>query len=191
MQGSTASTDGAASGCFTNLLHIACWPTIVLYTLWLDFRGRNSHRITLATLNELSLILDRIATLPAPDVLVLRSSRPGVFLEEFDAGELSRFHSPLEFAALVRRGQDVGRKLTQFEFPTLAVIEGRCAGGGLELALACDFRMGSDSPDTRFESVEVGRGLIPAWGGTVRLPRLIGLPAALNLLMEETTLPAA
>jgi 3-hydroxyacyl-CoA dehydrogenase / enoyl-CoA hydratase / 3-hydroxybutyryl-CoA epimerase len=161
-----------------------------VYTLWIDFRGRSSHRITLASLNELSLVLDRLAALPVPDVLVIRSSRPGTFLEEFDSGELVRFHSSLEFAALVRRGQDVARKLKQFEFPTLAVIEGRCAGGGMELALACDFRLGVEYPDTRFESVEVSRGLVPAWGGTVRLPRLIGLPASLRIVVEGETCSA-
>src|SRR3954468_12324026 len=80
-------------------------------TLWLDFRGRTNHTFSLPILHELNLVLDRIGTLPAPEVFVIRSSRPGVFLEEFSSTELARFQSPLEFAALSRRGQEAGRKI--------------------------------------------------------------------------------
>jgi 3-hydroxyacyl-CoA dehydrogenase/enoyl-CoA hydratase/3-hydroxybutyryl-CoA epimerase len=156
-----------------------------VFTLWLDFRGRGSNRFTLPVLSELSLVLDRIAELPTPEVLLIRSSRPESFLEEFDSRELSRFRSALEFAALVRRGQEVARKLARLRMPTVAVIEGRCAGGGLDLALACDYRFGVEGFATRFESVEVSRGLIPAWGGTRRLLRLIGMTAALQLMSGD------
>lgn len=159
-------------------------------TLWLDFRGRPNQTLTLPALNELSLVLDRAAALPAPAVVVLRSSRPGAFLEEFDAGELARFGTPLEFAALARRGQDVARKLARLSAPTVALIEGRCAGAGLELALACDYRFAAETPHTRFESPEVSRGLVPAWGGTRRLPRLIGVRAALRLMLGDESLGA-
>lgn len=151
-------------------------------TLWLDFRGRRSHALTLPILHELNLVLDRVAVLPAADVFVVRSGRPGAFLEEFDSAELLRLSSPLEFAALARRGQEAGRKLTALPFPTVALVEGRCAGAGLELALACDYRWALATPDTRFEFPEADRGLVPCWGGTVRLPRLVGVRTALRLL---------
>jgi 3-hydroxyacyl-CoA dehydrogenase / enoyl-CoA hydratase / 3-hydroxybutyryl-CoA epimerase len=161
-------------------------------TLWLDFRGRSSQTITLQSLNELSLVLDRVARFPAADVILLRSSRPGVFLDEFDIAELSRFSTPLEFAAFARRGQDVTRKLTQLPSPTVAIIEGRCIGGGLEIALACRFRFAIDSCATTFAFSDVGRGLIPCWGGTCRLPRVVGTRAAARLLSGESSLgPAA
>jgi len=153
-------------------------------TLWLDFSGRACHTLTLARLHELNLVLDRIAALPVPDVLVLRSSSPTSFLEEFDGVELCRFSSALEFAALARRGQEVTRKLAGLACTTLAVIEGRCAGAGLEIALACHYRLAVDSAATRFESPDVSRGLIPFWGGTWRLPRLVGTRAALSLLRD-------
>jgi len=151
-------------------------------TLWLDFRGRRAHTITLPILHELNLVLDRVAALPAPDVFLIRSGRPGAFLEEFDSAELARFKSPLEFAALARRGQEAGRKIASLSVPTAALIEGRCAGAGLELALACDYRWAVGTPETRFEFPEAGRGLTPCWGGTVRLPRLVGVHRALRLL---------
>lgn len=151
-------------------------------TLWLDFRGRTSHALTLPILHEFNLVLDRVASLPTPDVFLIRSGRPGVFLEEFDAAELIRFHSPLEFAALARRGQEAGRKIAGLPCPTAALIAGRCAGAGLELALACDVRWAVGGPETRFEFTEADRGLIPCWGGTVRLPRLVGANTARRLL---------
>jgi 3-hydroxyacyl-CoA dehydrogenase/enoyl-CoA hydratase/3-hydroxybutyryl-CoA epimerase len=160
-------------------------------TLWLDFRGRASNTLTLAAVNELSLVLDRIAALPAPDVILLRSSRPGVFLEEFDIAELARFSSPLEFAAFARRGQEATRKLANLASPTVAVIEGRCTGAGLELALACRFRFAVDGCKTAFAFPDTRRGLIPSWGATYRLPRLVGVRAAHRLLMDETALGAA
>jgi 3-hydroxyacyl-CoA dehydrogenase / enoyl-CoA hydratase / 3-hydroxybutyryl-CoA epimerase len=153
-------------------------------TLWFDFRGRPSHALTLPILNELSLVLDRVAGRPGADVLVLRSSRPGVFLEEFDVAEVARFASPLEFAAFAARGQDVTRKLAELPARTVAVVEGRCAGVGLELVVACGTRVAVDSPCTRFESADVARGLVPCWGGTVRLPRLVGVPAAVKLFLD-------
>ena len=151
-------------------------------TLWLDFSGRRTHALTLPILHELNLVLDRVATLPAPDVFVVRSARPAAFLEEFDAAELLRLSSPLEFAALARRGQEAGRMLAALPFPSVALIAGRCAGAGLELALACDHRWAMATPDTRFDFPDVDRGLVPCWGGTVRLPRLVGVQAALRLL---------
>ncbi|HJZ90985.1 MAG TPA: 3-hydroxyacyl-CoA dehydrogenase NAD-binding domain-containing protein, partial [Gemmataceae bacterium] len=155
-----------------------------ILTLWFDFRGRPSHALTLPILNELSLVLDRVAGRPGADVLVLRSSRPGAFLEEFDAVEVARFTSPLEFAAFAARGQDVTRKLAELPARAVAVVEGRCAGVGLELIAACDTRVAVDSPCTRFESADVARGLVPCWGGTVRLPQLIGVPAAVKLFLN-------
>jgi len=153
-------------------------------TLWLDFRGRPSHALSFPALNELSLLLDRIAALPAADAFLIRSSRPDTFLEEFDTAELARFTTPLEFAALARRGQEVARKLEQLGTPTIALVEGRCAGAGLELALACAHRVAVDSVRTRFESSEPDRGLIPAWGGTYRLARLVGVGTALRILRD-------
>lgn len=151
-------------------------------TLWLDFRGRRSHALTLPILHELNLVLDRVAAIPAPDVFLVRSGRAGAFLEEFDSAELARFSTSLEFAALARRGQEAGRKLAALPFPTVALIGGRCAGAGLELTLACDDRWAIGSLDTQFEFPELDRGLIPCWGGTIRLPRLVGVPTALRLL---------
>ena len=95
----------------------------------------------------------------------------------------------MEFAALARRGQEAGRKMAALPLMTAALVEGRCAGAGLELALACDHRWAVATPDTRFEFPDADRGLIPSWGGTVRLPRLVGVPGALRLLAGGQAVP--
>ncbi|HVK11702.1 MAG TPA: 3-hydroxyacyl-CoA dehydrogenase NAD-binding domain-containing protein, partial [Gemmataceae bacterium] len=121
------------------------------------------------------------AALPA-DVLVVRSSRKGVFLDPFDVAELAGFASPMEFAAFATRGQELTRKLAGLPMPTVAVVEGRCAGAGLDVALACTYRVAVNLPEVRFESMESGRGLIPCWGSTYRLGRLIGGPRAIRTM---------
>lgn len=158
-------------------------------TLWLDLRAHSSHHLTLRTLNELSLVLDRAATVPA-DVLVVRSSRKDVFLDPFDVAELAGFTSPMEFAAFATRGQDLTRKLANLPMPTLAVLDGRCGGAGLEIALACSFRIATTSPAVRLGLSEAARGLVPCWGTTHRLPNLIGTHRAVELIVSGTPLSA-
>ena len=159
-------------------------------TIWIDLRNQSHHALTRPTLNELALIVDRIATVPSPDVILLRSSRPGVFLDDFAIEELASFASPLEFAAVARRGQELADKIANLRSPTVAVIEGRCSGVGVELALACDFRIAVDDLATSFDHPAVGHGLIPCWGGTVRLSRLIGLRNAKHFFASMTPIDA-
>jgi 3-hydroxyacyl-CoA dehydrogenase/enoyl-CoA hydratase/3-hydroxybutyryl-CoA epimerase len=90
----------------------------------------------------------------------------------------------------VRRGQALFEQLAHLPFPTVAAIDGACLGGGTELALACDYRLMSDSPKARIGLPEVRLGIFPAWGGSTRLPRLVGLQAALDLILTGKQLDA-
>ena len=92
--------------------------------------------------------------------------------------------------ALVQRGWDTFERLAGVPYPTLALIRGFCLGGGLELALACRYRVVVDEPSTRLGLPEVMLGIVPGWGGIKRLPRLIGGPAALDLLLTGKTIDA-
>ena len=92
--------------------------------------------------------------------------------------------------AIVRRGWDTFERLAALPFPTLALIRGFCLGGGLELALACRYRVVVDEPGTRLGLPEVMLGIVPGWGGIRRLPRLIGAPAALDLMLTGSTIDA-
>ena len=92
--------------------------------------------------------------------------------------------------ALIKRGWNVFNQLSNAPYPTLALVRGFCLGGGLELALACRYRVVVDEPGTRLGLPEVMLGIVPGWGGIRRLPRLAGGPAALDLLLTGRTVDA-
>src|SRR5437667_12498715 len=86
--------------------------------------------------------------------------------------------------AFVAKGQRIFSRLAALKIPTCAAIHGACAGGGYEITLACDWRMASDDPATRIGLPETTLGLIPAWGGSTRLPRLIGPEKAAEVILK-------
>ncbi|HEY8470302.1 MAG TPA: 3-hydroxyacyl-CoA dehydrogenase NAD-binding domain-containing protein [Longimicrobiales bacterium] len=122
--------------------------------------------------------------------VVVRSGKPGTFIAGADVEEIAGLTDAAEAEALAREGQRIFRRLDLLPAPTIAAIEGACLGGGTELALACDVRLASDAPETRIGLPEVRLGIIPGFGGTVRLPRLIGLRAALDLILTGRTVDA-
>src|SRR5262249_29376656 len=95
-----------------------------------------------------------------------------------------------EIFAFIRQGQLVFEQLARLKISTAALIKGFCLGGGLELALACRFRIAIDDAATRLGLPEIKLGIHPGWGGTVRLPRLLGAIAALKLILTGKTLSA-
>lgn len=113
-----------------------------------------------------------------PGVLVLRSSTPGHFVAGADIADLAR---RTRVEALARLNHELFLQLEEFPWPTVAVVDGPALGGGCELALACDFRVGSTR--SLWGLPEVRLGIIPSAGGLWRLPRLIGWAAATDLIM--------
>lgn len=139
--------------------------------------------LTSEAMAELSLALDSVAAGPPPAAIVIRSTREGSFFAGADIARLEQLHGmpPEEIARLCAAGRAVFSRLSSQPWPSVAIIDGVCLGGGLELALACDLRVATDSPHTAIGCPEVKLGLLPAWGGTVRLARLIGPAAAVEL----------
>ncbi len=119
-------------------------------------------------------------------VLVV-SEKPSSFIVGADVAAIAAIDDPNEGAQAARAGQTVFRELEQLPVPTVAAIHGVCMGGGTELALACRYRLASDSAKTQIGLPEVQLGILPAWGGTTRLPRLIGPKQALDLLLTGRT----
>ncbi|HWN41761.1 MAG TPA: 3-hydroxyacyl-CoA dehydrogenase NAD-binding domain-containing protein [Thermoanaerobaculia bacterium] len=118
-----------------------------------------------------------------PDALVILSGKPDGFVAGADIEELQTLKEPGQVIEMLQRGHALMNRLAELPFPTVAAIHGACLGGGLELALACRFRIATEHPKTRLGVPEVQLGLIPGLGGTQRLPRLIGVPAALDLIL--------
>jgi len=116
-------------------------------------------------------------------VIVVRSAKRDSFIVGADVDAIRQIEDPGEAERKIRLGQAIYDELAALAVPTVAAIHGTCLGGGLELALACDHRVVSDADRTKLGLPEVMLGILPAWGGTSRLPRLIGLQAALDLLL--------
>jgi 3-hydroxyacyl-CoA dehydrogenase/enoyl-CoA hydratase/3-hydroxybutyryl-CoA epimerase len=128
---------------------------------------------------------EQVASLEAepPRGLVVISGKDDGFVAGADIDELRGLSSPAQVRALLARGHAVTRRLEELPFPTVAAIHGAALGGGLELALCCDHRVATVHPRTKLGLPEVQLGLIPGMGGTQRLPRLIGIPDALDLIL--------
>ena len=124
------------------------------------------------------------------DGMVLISDKPGYFIVGADIEELQALTDPSEVRELVRAGHALVKKFTRLSFPVVAAIDGSCLGGGLELALACDWRVATDAPHTKLGVPEVKLGLIPGLGGTQRLPRLLAVPDALDMILTGRQVPA-
>jgi 3-hydroxyacyl-CoA dehydrogenase/enoyl-CoA hydratase/3-hydroxybutyryl-CoA epimerase len=118
-----------------------------------------------------------------PAALVILSGKPDGFVAGADIEELKALAEPEDVLAMLRRGHELMNRLAALPCITVAAIHGACLGGGLELALACRYRVATEHPKTRLGVPEVQLGLIPGLGGTQRLPRLIGVPAALDLIL--------
>jgi 3-hydroxyacyl-CoA dehydrogenase / enoyl-CoA hydratase / 3-hydroxybutyryl-CoA epimerase len=157
--------------------------------LTLDKRGATTNTLSAAVLAELRTVLAELAGEP-PKGLVIRSGKENGFIAGADIDEFGELKSVDDAVALVRRGWDTFEQLAAAPYPTLALVRGFCLGGGMELALACRYRVVVDEPGTRLGLPEVMLGIVPGWGGIKRLPRLIGAPAALDLLLTGKTVDA-
>jgi 3-hydroxyacyl-CoA dehydrogenase/enoyl-CoA hydratase/3-hydroxybutyryl-CoA epimerase len=158
--------------------------------VWLTFDklGESANTFSREALQELDTALEEIR-LANPKGLVIRSAKDS-FIAGADVEEFTRFKSAEEALSFVRLGWDVFGKLKLLPFPTTAMVNGYCMGGGFELALACKYRVALDDPKVRFAFPEVMLGIMPAWHGVQWLPRLIGPVAAMDLLLTGKAVDA-
>jgi len=157
---------------------------------WLTFdkQGESANTFSREALEELGRALGAIQ-LESPKGLVIRSAKDG-FVAGADVAEFTRFKSGAEALAFVKLGWDVFQQLRELPFPTTAMINGFCMGGGVELALACRYRVALDDPKVRMAFPEVMLGIMPAWHGVQWLPKLVGPGAALDMLLTGKSLDA-
>ncbi len=116
--------------------------------------------------------------------LLLRSGKPGQFVAGADLNDLAAlaYITAEQATGALAAGHQIFSGLSRLPFPTVALIDGNCLGGGTELTLSMDDRLASSAPHTQIGLPEVKIGLIPGWGGTQRLPRLIGLNPAIEII---------
>ena len=141
------------------------------------------------TLVELNEHLDFVVSNPQFKGLVFASAKKNIFIAGADLHGLSTANEQ-GLREIIELGQVTFNRIEDMEIPTVAAIHGAAVGGGYELCLACDYRVASSDKGTKIGLPETLLGLIPAWGGTTRLPRLIGLPKALDIILAGKTVAA-
>jgi len=137
-----------------------------------------------ATLDELNEHLDAVENDTSIRGLIITSAKKSIFVAGADLKTLLQATKTGEMRGFIERGQQVFNRLANLKIPTVAAVHGASAGGGYEVALACDYRVASDDPATRIGLPETGLGLLPAWGGCTRLPRLIGADKAAEVILK-------
>jgi 3-hydroxyacyl-CoA dehydrogenase / enoyl-CoA hydratase / 3-hydroxybutyryl-CoA epimerase len=152
---------------------------------WLtcDSPGTSTNVLSGPVVRELAARLDEIAA-QRPLGVVVRSGKPNGFIAGADIREFLKIRTPEEAYELVRAGQAVLQRLEDLPCPTVAALHGFALGGGLELALACSYRIGADDAALSLGLPEVLLGIHPGFGGTVRSVRLVGVRAALDLMLK-------
>ena len=156
-----------------------------------DKPDSGANTFDLATMAELEQHLTEIAADASVTGLVISSAKPSIFIAGADIKELfDESMTDHDVRTAVESGQRVFSSLEALSIPTVAAIHGAAVGGGCEIALACDYRVASDDRATKIGLPETQLGILPAWGGSTRLPRLIGLAAALDIILGAKQLAA-
>ena len=166
-------------------------PDIALLTL--DMPGKSANVLSTSVLEELAGHLDALETRDDLAGLVIVSAKPGIFIAGADLREfVASLDSitPEKTYEMCRQGQTLFARLSKTPFVTVAAIEGVCVGGGAELAVWCDRRIVSNHPKTEIGFPEVRIGIFPGWGGTARVPRMIGLANAVEMITSGESVDA-
>lgn len=155
-----------------------------------DLPGEKVNKFTQAVLLELEEKLDELKSNNTVKILKLTSGKEGTFIAGADLHSFEpAFADPAKVQPLILTGHRVFDKLSKLPFPTVAVINGACLGGGCECALSCTYRVVTDNPKTIIGLPEVNLGLYPGWGGTQRMPRLIGFAEGLGMVISGKVIP--
>ena len=158
--------------------------------LSLDRQDSSVNAMSQDVLLELGELIERIAMDP-PKAVVIQSIKAAGFIAGADLKEFQEFDRRGTVNDAIRRGQSTYQKLAELPCPTVAAIHGHCLGGGTELALACRYRVASNDPSTRIGLPETQLGIFPGWGGSSRLPQLVGAPAAMDMMLTGRNLSAS
>ncbi|WP_028581473.1 3-hydroxyacyl-CoA dehydrogenase NAD-binding domain-containing protein [Desulfogranum japonicum] len=158
--------------------------------LTIDVADTSTNVLSQEVISELQRVLKEIRTVELQALIILSAKNNG-FIAGADINAFTELGTGQEALELIQQGQGVFTELEDLPFPTIAIIHGFCLGGGLELALACTYRIAADEPETKIGLPEVKLGIHPGFGGTVRLIRQIGGPAALPLILSGKILTAA
>jgi enoyl-CoA hydratase len=152
-------------------------------------RAAQYNALNTEVVRQLDALLDQVEQDDSLRVLVITGGGEKAFISGADIGQMgSPSYDPADARYLITCGYRVFNRIEQFNLPTIAAINGYCLGGGLELALCCDIRIASSN--AKFALPEINLGIIPGWGGTIRLPRIIGEGRAKDMIFRAKRIDA-
>jgi 3-hydroxyacyl-CoA dehydrogenase/enoyl-CoA hydratase/carnithine racemase len=167
------------------------FPQPHVAVLTFNLPGKSANVLSAEVMQELADTLETLQGKAELQGLILTSAKRGTFIAGADIREfVPLMDQPTAAAEIIQRGHEILDRLATWRSVTIVAIDGVCVGGGLELALACDRRIVSTNPKTQLGLPEVKLGLIPGWGGCARLPRLIGLASAVEMITTGKLLGA-
>jgi 3-hydroxyacyl-CoA dehydrogenase/enoyl-CoA hydratase/3-hydroxybutyryl-CoA epimerase len=159
-----------------------------LAIVWFDLPGEKVNKFSSTVMTEFASVVDELERDHEIKRVILASGKPSIFIAGADVTEFSKTTSAEQAAEYTRFGQQTIHRFSKLGQVTVAAINGAALGGGCELSISCDYRVMSDSPKAQIGLPETKLGIFPAWGGVTKLPRLIGLPAALDIILNGKTL---
>ena len=159
-------------------------------TLVFDLENEKINKLSFEILREFDEILNQIKEDTSIKALVIDSAKKNIFIAGADIKEIEKLKDEKEVYEALMEVHEIFNKLENLPFPTIAYINGACMGGGLELALACKYRVLSTSEKTKLAFPEIKLGIFPGFAGTIRAPKLIGLVNALDLILTGKTIDA-
>jgi len=158
-----------------------------LAVLWFDLPGEKVNKFSTTVMTEFASVVDELEHDASLKRVIIASGKPSIFIAGADVTEFSKASSADQAREYTRFGQQTIHRFSKLPQVTVAAINGAALGGGCELAISCDYRVMSDSPKAQIGLPETKLGIFPAWGGVTKLPRLIGLPAALDIILNGKT----
>ncbi len=157
-------------------------------TLTFDTPDSAVNIFTRSALDEFAATVDTLAGDDKIKALFIESAKDNIFIAGADIHEIKAADDKEAITVLVKKGQDIFNRLEALPFPTIAMIDGACLGGGLEMSMACTYRVATSHPSTRIGLPEVSLGILPGFGGTQRLYKLVGFSKAIELIVGSKRL---
>lgn len=154
-----------------------------------DHIGESANKMSTPIMARLKEILVDLNTSQYKAAIII-SRKKKIFIAGADINEIKSLKTKEDFAGAVQGGQDIMNLVEDLKIPVIAAIHGACAGGGCELSLACDYRIASDAKETKIGLPETKLGIIPGFGGSVRMPRVVGIQAALDIILAGKMVPS-
>lgn len=156
----------------------------------LDLQGEKVNKLSRQVMERITEILEQVRSNQQVKALVVISKKEKIYIAGADINEIKEISTEEEFFEAVQGGQEIMNQFEDLKVPVIAAIHGACVGGGCEFALACDYRIASDDKSTKIGLPEVQLGIIPGFGGCVRLPRVVGLQESLGIILAGKSVPA-